>query len=150
MLNRQNMQSLLSPWLSTNSESLAKIDVKHLVLDSRKVVNGDTFVAVNGHLVDGRKYITSALKNGANAVIAQASDAFPHGTIKTELDRPIVYVQDIETRLSELATRLYSSSSELIGVTGTNGKTTITQLIAQWLNLLGKKPPLWVQRVMVF
>ncbi len=141
MLNKKSLKSLLSPWLDQchNDAMLQKITVTHLELDSRKITQGDTFVAVVGHAVDGRNFISQAVKNGANAVIAQACSEYEHGTVTTTLGCVVIYIAALDSRLSELSSRLYSFSTQLIGVTGTNGKTTITQLIAQWLELLGKR-----------
>ncbi len=141
MLNKQSLTSLLSPWIeqSHNRDILQSITVTNLELDSRKITPGDTFVAVIGHATDGRNFISQAVKNGANAVIAQACSEHQHGTVTTVSECVVIYVAALDNRLSELSGRLYSSSAQLIGVTGTNGKTTITQLIAQWIELLGKR-----------
>ncbi len=134
------LSELISPWLVLDNPALAGVVVNRLELDSRKVRSGDTFVAIIGHAVDGRKYIETAVKSGATAVLAQACEQFPHGHIDTQSGVPVVYVADLDKHLSELGGRLYGKhDSQLIGVTGTNGKTTITQLIAQWIQLLGQK-----------
>ncbi|NLS12301.1 UDP-N-acetylmuramoyl-L-alanyl-D-glutamate--2,6-diaminopimelate ligase [Vibrio sp. SM6] len=136
-----SLSALIAPWLDT--DALSAIEVQALTLDSRTIVAGDTFVAICGHAMDGRGFIDSAVTQGANAVIAQADDVVVHGEIHWQGAVPIVYIADLPERLSELAGRLYQPHSEqalsLIGVTGTNGKTTITQLIAQWLDRVGEK-----------
>lgn len=119
---------------------MASVLVSELELDSRKVQPGTTFVALVGHAVDGRKFIASAIEKGANAVIAQACDVKAHGTIDIIDDIPVVYLDALDKCLSEIAGQLYTyPDMKLIGVTGTNGKTTITQLIAQWIGLVGSK-----------
>ncbi|EGR1750085.1 TPA: UDP-N-acetylmuramoyl-L-alanyl-D-glutamate--2,6-diaminopimelate ligase [Vibrio parahaemolyticus] len=133
-----SMDALLSPW--ADCPSLASVLVSELELDSRKVQPGTTFVALVGHVVDGRKFIASAIEKGANAVIAQACDVKAHGTIDIIDDIPVVYLDALDKCLSEIAGQLYTyPDMKLIGVTGTNGKTTITQLIAQWIGLVGSK-----------
>ncbi|WP_274008168.1 UDP-N-acetylmuramoyl-L-alanyl-D-glutamate--2,6-diaminopimelate ligase [Vibrio parahaemolyticus] len=133
-----SMDALLSPWV--DCPSLASVLVSELELDSRKVQPGTTFVAIVGHVVDGRKFIASAIEKGANAVIAQACDVKAHGTIDIIDDIPVVYLDALDKCLSEIAGQLYTyPDMKLIGVTGTNGKTTITQLIAQWIGLVGSK-----------
>ncbi|HAV1404122.1 TPA: UDP-N-acetylmuramoyl-L-alanyl-D-glutamate--2,6-diaminopimelate ligase [Vibrio parahaemolyticus] len=133
-----SMDALLSPW--GDCPSLASVLVSELELDSRKVQPGTTFVAIVGHVVDGRKFIASAIEKGANAVIAQACDVKAHGTIDIIDDIPVVYLDALDKCLSEIAGQLYTyPDMKLIGVTGTNGKTTITQLIAQWIGLVGSK-----------
>ncbi|SON48213.1 UDP-N-acetylmuramoyl-L-alanyl-D-glutamate--2,6-diaminopimelate ligase [Vibrio tapetis] len=134
------LTSLLKPWVSLSLTDSQDVMVNQLRLDSRKVESGDTFVAIKGHAVDGRKYIEKALTLGANAVLAQACDEKVHGLVESVGSVPVIYIQDLDTVLSALAVRFYGQSEMgLIGVTGTNGKTTITQLIAQWLDLLGEK-----------
>ncbi|TOM07893.1 UDP-N-acetylmuramoyl-L-alanyl-D-glutamate--2,6-diaminopimelate ligase [Vibrio parahaemolyticus] len=133
-----SMDALLSLWV--DCPSLASVLVSELELDSRKVQPGTTFVALVGHVVDGRKFIASAIEKGANAVIAQACDVKAHGTIDIIDDIPVVYLDALDKCLSEIAGQLYTyPDMKLIGVTGTNGKTTITQLIAQWIGLVGSK-----------
>ncbi|WP_261816644.1 UDP-N-acetylmuramoyl-L-alanyl-D-glutamate--2,6-diaminopimelate ligase [Vibrio gallicus] len=126
---------LIQPWLITTETKLEAITITELELDSRAVTQGSTFVAIKGHAVDGRKFISNAINAGANAVLAQSDAGYPHGTIQWVENTVIVYLDSLVEHLSELAGRLYPSSGlELIAVTGTNGKTTITQLMAQWLS----------------
>ncbi len=133
-----SMDALLSSWV--DCPSLASVLVSELELDSRRVQPGTTFVAIVGHVVDGRQFIASAIGQGANAVIAQACDVKTHGTIETVGDTPVIYLNALDKCLSEIAGQLYTyPAMALIGVTGTNGKTTITQLIAQWIDLIGSK-----------
>ncbi|WP_260259789.1 UDP-N-acetylmuramoyl-L-alanyl-D-glutamate--2,6-diaminopimelate ligase [Vibrio intestinalis] len=141
MSKRLTLSELLAPWLEPSFELQgSKIQVHSLELDSRKVGNGTTFVAIKGHAVDGRKFIPSAVKQGANAVIAEACDQKPHGLVEIIDGVMVVYLADLSAILSQLAGRLYAGhNNQLIGVTGTNGKTTITQLIAQWLDLVGQR-----------
>ncbi|MDW1811303.1 Mur ligase family protein, partial [Vibrio sp. Vb2362] len=133
-----SMDVLLSPWV--DCPSLSSVLVSELELDSRRVQPGTTFVAVIGHVVDGRKFIASAIEQGANAALAQACDVKTHGTVEIIDDVPVIYIDRLDQRLSAIAGKLYAyPDMDLIGVTGTNGKTTITQLIAQWLELLDHK-----------
>ncbi|SJN55807.1 UDP-N-acetylmuramoyl-L-alanyl-D-glutamate--2, 6-diaminopimelate ligase [Vibrio ruber DSM 16370] len=137
-----SIAALISPWLQLEATTYADIPVQRLVLDSRQIHPGDTFVAVIGHHIDGRTFIDAAVTAGASLIIAQSDPQKPHGTIETHTSVPIIYLDDLNTHLSELAGRLYRHPSQhhsLVGVTGTNGKTTISQLIAQWLNLLGNR-----------
>ncbi|PMH39927.1 UDP-N-acetylmuramoyl-L-alanyl-D-glutamate--2,6-diaminopimelate ligase [Vibrio sp. 10N.286.49.B3] len=139
MSHTMRFATLISPWVDISDSPVHNLLISHLELDSRKVGSGDTFVAVIGHAVDGRKFISSALSQGASSVIAEACERNPHGSIEWVDGVAIVYIQELNQHLSALAGRFYhqqASENALIGVTGTNGKTTITQLIAQWLELL--------------
>lgn len=146
MINNMSLAELISPWLVSEQKILEQIIVSNLQLDSRHIKQGDTFVAIIGQASDGRSFIDKAIEQGTNAIIAQADHSYPHGYIDYRSSpfypyHPvlIVYIKDLHRHLSALAYRLYPISSQLIGVTGTNGKTTITQLIAQWCQLVGHK-----------
>lgn len=139
MVNATSLTSLLSPWVVLEDNRLDTIQVRDMQLDSRSITEGTTFVAVIGHAVDGRSFIAKALANGANAVIAEACERHPHATLEWHAGVPVIYIRALNQHLSALAGRLYPSSSQLIAVTGTNGKTTITQLMAQWIGLLDKQ-----------
>ncbi|MGY5539619.1 UDP-N-acetylmuramoyl-L-alanyl-D-glutamate--2,6-diaminopimelate ligase [Vibrio brasiliensis] len=140
MSKELTLAALLSPWLDISAEDSASIVVQRLELDSRKVTQGTTFVAIKGHAVDGRRFIPSAIEQGANAVIAEACELHPHGEVTNVSGVSVVYINQLNQHLSALASQLYPlDKNKLIGVTGTNGKTTITQIMAQWLDLVGQK-----------
>lgn len=135
-----NLASLIRPWTDANIPEEFNVRVTQLVLDSRKVQPGDTFVALSGHAVNGHDFIPAAVNSGAVAVIAQATEEHPHGSYEEKNGTLIVYLSDLNMILSAIALRAYGDiDAKLIGVTGTNGKTTITQIIAQWIELVGQK-----------
>lgn len=112
--------------------------IKSLVLDSRAVRPGDLFLAVPGARVDGRTHITEAIAHGAVAIAYEAEGS----TVLPLTDIPMIPVKALAQQLSDIAGRFYSDPSrslDMIGVTGTNGKTSITQLVAQALDLLGER-----------
>ncbi len=112
-----------------------------MTLDSRVAAAGDLFVAVVGHQADGRRYIPQAIAQGVAAIIAEAKDEATDGEIREMHGVPVIYLSQLNERLSALAGRFYHEPSDnlrLVGVTGTNGKTTTTQLLAQWSQLLGE------------
>ncbi|ASA55202.1 UDP-N-acetylmuramoyl-L-alanyl-D-glutamate--2,6-diaminopimelate ligase [Vibrio gazogenes] len=142
MCDSISIAELISPWLRLEATAYADIPVHRLALDSRQIRSGDTFVAVIGHQIDGRAFVDAAVTAGANLVIAQSDSHKQHGTIESRASVPIIYLDELNAHLSELAGRLYHHPSQhhsLVGITGTNGKTTISQLIAQWVNVLGKQ-----------
>ena len=111
--------------------------IRELTLDSRNVRAGDLFLAVPGAKVDGRDHIADALKRGAAAVAYEVQGA----TVLPITSVPLIPVKGLIAQLSEIAGRFYGEPSrllDLVGVTGTNGKTSVTQLVAQALDLLGQ------------
>jgi UDP-N-acetylmuramoyl-L-alanyl-D-glutamate--2,6-diaminopimelate ligase len=107
----------------------------NLCIDSRAVRPGDIFVALKGHRVDGRSYIPQAVANGAAAILLEAGPMPPIAV-------PHVAVEHLDALTGEIAHLVYGRPSEqlwLCGVTGTNGKTSVSQWIAQCLNALGCK-----------
>ncbi|KIE20390.1 UDP-N-acetylmuramoylalanyl-D-glutamate--2,6-diaminopimelate ligase [Vibrio sinaloensis] len=134
------LSTLLAPWVDISAHEFHDMAISNLELDSRKITEGTTFVAIKGHAVDGRRFVESAINRGANAVIAQSCERYPQGVCSTESRVPVIYIDQLDRNLSALASRLYTlGDMKLVGVTGTNGKTTITQIIVQWLNLVGKR-----------
>ncbi|PJG85571.1 UDP-N-acetylmuramoyl-L-alanyl-D-glutamate--2,6-diaminopimelate ligase [Conservatibacter flavescens] len=121
---------------------LPDISLHSMTLDSRAVTHGCLFVAIKGHQVDGRSFIPQAIEKGAAAVLSDTDDVQQHGQIQMCQNVPIIAFYQLAERLSEIAGLFYGMPSHqltLVGVTGTNGKTTISQLLAQWTQLLGHK-----------
>ncbi len=133
----RNLRDLLAPWVPNVPERA----LREMTLDSRIAAAGDLFVAIMGHQADGRRYIPQAIAQGVAAVVAEADGEAQDGEIREMHGVPVIYLSQLNQRLSALAGRFYqepSSAMKLIGVTGTNGKTTTTQLLAQWTQLLGE------------
>jgi UDP-N-acetylmuramoyl-L-alanyl-D-glutamate--2,6-diaminopimelate ligase len=111
--------------------------VDSLEIDSRAVKQGGLFVALHGEHVDGHAFIKDAIAKGARVVVADAARRFDGGETVT-----LVFVPDTRRALSAIAAAFYhdpSRSLAVIGVTGTNGKTTTTHMISAILNR-AKKP----------
>ncbi|MUL18676.1 UDP-N-acetylmuramoyl-L-alanyl-D-glutamate--2,6-diaminopimelate ligase [Aliivibrio fischeri] len=129
------LSELLLPWCDLNQS----VAISSMTLDSRQVSPGCLFVAIKGHAVDGRQFISSAIEQGAVAVIADADEENMAGTVKVINNAIVVYIDSLYTQLSAIAGAFYQADKrcmQLVGITGTNGKTTISQIIAQWATLL--------------
>ncbi|MDP4029273.1 MAG: UDP-N-acetylmuramoyl-L-alanyl-D-glutamate--2,6-diaminopimelate ligase [Gallionella sp.] len=130
-------------------DQLKKLNVKitHLVSDSRAVRQGDTFVAYPGEKTDGRQFIAQAIAQGANAVIYEKLlSGHPwkaqYFVWNDAWQIPNLAVSDLRHKAGWLADAVYGMPSEklwLVGVTGTNGKTSTSHWIAHALNDAGKK-----------
>lgn len=112
------------------------IDLTGVNSDSRKVEPGSLFVATRGTQVDGHDYIASAIEKGAMAVVCEI--------LPEKLSPDVVYVvvKNTNVALGKIASAWYdfpSSSLRLVGVTGTNGKTTIVTLLYRLFRRLGHK-----------
>ena len=120
---------------------VADRSVSGVAFDSRKVTTGSLFVAVRGTQVDGHDYIDSAVANGASAVVGADAGAVKLGQ-RQHPNVPFILVLDSAKALAIAATTFYGNPSEgltLIGVTGTNGKTTVTTLLHDLFTALGYK-----------
>ncbi|CAB0150986.1 UDP-N-acetylmuramoyl-L-alanyl-D-glutamate--2, 6-diaminopimelate ligase [Pseudidiomarina piscicola] len=117
---------------------LPDIDIGGLKLDSRQVAPGDAFVAVPGYQVDGRDYIDAAIAAGAAVVLCESDGVEVEQRGKTVL----VEIPQLKEQLSRIAARFFDEPGrhlDVVGVTGTNGKTSVTYLIAELLQQLGVK-----------
>ena len=105
--------------------------------DSRQVVPGDAFVAIPGFVHDGVAFAGQAIEAGAVAVVAEVG---PEGLTASPLPRTWVRVPDARFAMAHMASCFYddpSSKLEVVGITGTNGKTTVTALLESLLSCLG-------------
>lgn len=113
-----------------------KISVNNISFDSRNIESHDVFFAIKGYDLDGHKYISTAVKKGAAAIICE--------NMPLEIKENITYIQvsNSTIALGIIAANFYENPSEelkLIGVTGTNGKTTTTTLLYNLFTQLGFK-----------
>ncbi|TPW14999.1 MAG: UDP-N-acetylmuramoyl-L-alanyl-D-glutamate--2,6-diaminopimelate ligase, partial [bacterium] len=117
-------------------------DIHHLAADSRQVKPGSLFVAIRGQHSDGHAFLRDAVERGAAAVVVEEAAARPG----LEAPIPIIEVKDSRMALARLAERFSGSPSSrlgMIGVTGTNGKTTVTCLIQSILQAAGHRAGLF-------
>ncbi len=121
------LQDLLNHISVLETNVSTELEITGVCYDSRKVAEGNLFVAITGFASDGNRFIPMALSKGA-AVVVTAK--------KPEGDVPYVLVENDRLALALIGTNLYGSpakSMKLIGVTGTNGKTSTTLLLKQVL-----------------
>ena len=110
------------------------IDITHITFDSRNIVEGTMFIAQTGVHVDGHSYIGEAIKKGAKAIVCQQ--------LPQNINHTVVYIKTSNSSkaLGRIASVFYGNPSEklrLIGITGTNGKTTTVTLLHKMFRQLG-------------
>ncbi|MFA7257196.1 MAG: UDP-N-acetylmuramoyl-L-alanyl-D-glutamate--2,6-diaminopimelate ligase [Kiritimatiellales bacterium] len=113
-------------------------DITGIVYDSRRAVPGSLFVALHGEKADGAAYVEDAIQRGAAAVVSQTPCA-SGGSF------PCVQVADARLALAKLAGRFFGHPSArlcTIGITGTNGKTTVSFMLREIFKAAGRKPGL--------
>ena len=113
-----------------------EVEITGVNIDSRKIEKGHLFIAIPGTQTDGHKFIPKAIEQGAVAVLCEY---FPN---KREPGVTYIAVESTEDNVGNVATQFYgdpSSKLKLVGVTGTNGKTTIATLLYNMFRKLGHK-----------
>ena len=123
----------------TAGDSAAEIDA--ICSDSRKASHGCVFVAVKGFAVDGHEYISRAIGMGARAVVYEDQEAMEFQTASMNLEGiALVKVKSSRHALAVMAANFYDNPSEkltLVGITGTNGKTTTVTLLYNMFMRMG-------------
>ena len=129
----------LSPLLEgfADAGALGDLRIRGLTLDSRQARPGDAFVALRGSRTHGIGFAADAVARGATLVLAEAPAVagFTPGV-------PVLWIDDLHARLGEIAARFHGHPSRalrIVGVTGTNGKTSTVQLLTQALSRLGHR-----------
>ncbi len=131
-------------YLSVLLDGIAAVDrsqdalIRELCLDSRKVRRGSLFFAIPGLDADGRAYIENAIQAGARAVVYEADG----WRVKRRTDVPQIGVPDLNRRISAIADVFFNQPSRklhVVGITGTNGKSSCALLTAQALETLGHR-----------
>ena len=108
-------------------------EITSLTIDSREVKQGSLFVALKGTQQHGLRYAASVAKQGASAIVWEADE----NTQAKDLDIPQIKIHDLRQALGKIANRFYDSPSNavnVIGITGTDGKTSVSHFIAQALD----------------
>ena len=116
------------------------IEITSICNDSRKVAHGSLFVAVSGCANDGHRFIASAIDKGACAIIYENQELADAQTIETGKSVTMIKVDSARHALAVAAANFYGNPSEeltLVGITGTNGKTTTVTLLYRMFTALG-------------
>lgn len=130
----QLWKALQHVWPSANLPALPDLPQQlNLITDSRTLATGDVFVAVPGSQRDGREYIEQALAKGASLVLAHTKESDPW------LQERVLFLPHLSMRLGELGRALFDvpPGLEVIAVTGTNGKSSVTHYLAELSEQLG-------------
>ena len=134
-MSSMNLNELLHGF--ADAQGAGEIVVSGLALDSREIAAGNAFVALRGTKGHGMDFAAKAVENGAAVILAEAPfDAADPGV-------PVVTVKNLREHTGAIAARFHGEPTkalEVIGITGTNGKTSTVQLLAQALAFLHKKP----------
>jgi len=147
------IQSLLAGFIEQSQLDaldfkLLDFEPKGLSLNTQKMHPGDLFFGIKGRQHDARCYLEQAIEKGACALVIERenSEEFiskltSYAQTRNIIIPPIMTMSDLESKLSKIAARYYGHPSQrltVIGITGTNGKTTCAHLLAQALTQLGK------------
>ncbi|KSU84982.1 UDP-N-acetylmuramoylalanyl-D-glutamate--2,6-diaminopimelate ligase [Fictibacillus enclensis] len=129
------LKTLVNHLINYKTDDEMNVEITSIEMDSRTAGPGSLFVCIEGYTVDGHNYARQAVENGASAILAEKP--------LEEIDSvPVVIVNDTKRSLAVLANVFYdhpTTKLHLIGVTGTNGKTTTSHLIEQIFADAGKR-----------
>ena len=131
---RKNLRTLIEDLYPENIGQ-NDIMISGIETNSKNVSNGDLFIAINGNTQDGHVYINDAIKNGASAAISNEK-------IINDFDKPVINIENTRKAASIISSRFHDNPSNdltVIGITGTNGKTTTAYLLKQCLDCAGFK-----------
>ena len=134
------LAELMMPFNEALAHGKLDIDITGVTDDSRRAGPGMLFVAVKGTKSDGHQYLSQVASAGAAAMIVETGRG--GASLATTFQRPVIEVPDSRRFLGGLASRFYgypSTRLKMIGVTGTNGKTTTTYLCKSVLEAAGKR-----------
>lgn len=144
------LSELIAEWLTLSAEY--DKPVSGISLDSRNIKPGDLFIALPGTKTDGADYIMSAKNAGACAALLHthihaksfkiSGKEYKNNAVILDTDFPVIPISQLSEKVGKIASKFYgnpSSKMNIIGVTGTSGKTSCTQFIAHSLTMAGQK-----------
>ena len=120
---------ILGNLLKSIGKKYQNIPVKGISFDSRKVKKKDVFFAIEGNKTSGTKFIDEALLKGASSIVVENKKNYKN------FKAPFILVKDVRKSLAEASSNLYKKKpSNIIAVTGTNGKSSVADFFYQILN----------------
>ena len=131
----KTLKDILSGVTILSKNGLVDVNISAIVFDSRKATEGTAFVAIKGTAVDGHSFIDSVIEKGCTVIITEQE-------VKVPEDVTLIVTDNSSKALALMATNFYDHPSEklkLVGITGTNGKTTTTTLLFNLFMKLGYK-----------
>ena len=135
-----NLKSILSGIEGLKAKGTLDMEIMGVAHDSRKVKEGYVFIAVKGYDVDGHNYIYQAIENGAKAIVVEDISSIKQRGLPEDIT--LVVAPNTREALAKIACNFYDNPSKkfnLIGITGTKGKTTTTFMIKSILEKGGQK-----------
>ncbi|UOQ85486.1 UDP-N-acetylmuramoyl-L-alanyl-D-glutamate--2,6-diaminopimelate ligase [Gracilibacillus salinarum] len=133
-MNAKQLINVLPDYTCTNN--IESIEIKQLEMDNRRITTDALFVCIKGYTQDGHEYAEAAVESGAKLIVAER---------QLNVSVPVVIVPDTSRALAQLANAFYQHPSKrmnVIGVTGTNGKTSVTHIIDEIQQRAAKKTAL--------
>ena len=135
-----NLKNILVGIEGIKAKGDINIEINSVKNDSRKVEEGDLFISIKGYEADGADYIVDAIEKGAKAILVEEGTNLRE--LKIKEDTTLIVVPDARKAMAQIACNYYDNPSrkfQLIGVTGTKGKTTTTYMIKSMLEKKGLK-----------
>ena len=128
-----SQQMTLGLLLEAEMEIPEKFDLvlTGIEMDSRNIESGDLFIACKGANFDGRDFVCEVIEKGAAAVLVEKGELWQELSVENNV--PIIPVENLASRISSIAAKFFNKPADhfsLIGITGTNGKTSVCQFIA--------------------
>jgi len=138
MTRQMRLSELLAEDVAINDAM--DVELTGIEIDSRQIDPGDLFLAYKGASHDGRDFVDDVIAKGAKAVLVEADEEWSEITIRNGV--PVIPVEKLTARIGKIAARFFdypAAAFWLIGITGTNGKTSCCQFVGQCLSMLGYK-----------
>src|SRR3989338_176449 len=133
------LAKVLKGLISAQSIGNMEVDVNDIAYHATSVTPGGCFVAIRGFKTDGHQYVSEAVAKGAKVVVVEREMSLPENITQ-------IVVEDTRDALARLSARFFEDPSQdlnLIGITGTNGKTTVVYLLEEMFRTEGWMPGIW-------